>query len=445
MNLLRPPPHCARTFSAAAAVSRHTPTDVTLVADGQELTFASLWLYDSSFRRFSNDELARTWNGRLTTKYLALFHGQTSESKAGTDVRSTSVSDDGSALDVEFEDGTVDSFPLEFLLAWAPRVARGAPASVNEPEFADSIVTFDCSQVLSCPDTKGKFISTLFHQGMAKLENAPDDVDRSGDVYVQTMTKLLGKTRAHPFRDNDQFRFQSAEEVRSLIEDGVKVDPPFFQQNSLLAHTDHAFMQQPSFIGAFCFPQGTGVNGWSDSFAVAMEIRKQRPDLYDTLCTVPVSIGRFHNRYDRAYDFFVTEPLIKTCARGLPRCVRFHESQRRVMPARFEQVHKWEEAYEMMLSLVFSPAFRKEVETRPRDMVFFQNQRMLHDRIGTKVSSDRMLVGCYVDFDVAAYTFRREMSRQHPHVPFSWSFGSPEDVLARMQNRKPCYAMEGLW
>lgn len=438
-------PDRSRAMSAGAGLAsavHHTPHDVILVTHGQQLTFSSLWLYDSHFARFPNKEMVRTWNSRHTFQHMAAAHGRELEPPATPTVRSATLSEDGKSVKVRFDEEGEHCFPVDFLRAWAPRVAVGATEEALEPEPFDlkgGIASFDCSEAIASAETRGKVIDALFYQGIVKLRSAPEDV--SGDAARQITRQLIGMTKRHPLREADQFVMQSQSAIMEKMASGNHVDPPYFSKNTLLSHNDHMFFYNSGFVGSFTTPAGTGENGWVDAFAVAMEIRRQRPDLYDVLRAVPVTIARTHDRDASLYDFSAMKPTIETCIHGLPRRIRLHESQRRVLPAAYDQIHQWDEAYKMLMSLCHSDRFKVKEKTRPGDMTLFLNDRLLHDRIATEISSTRVLVGCFVELDVARLAFRAEMYRRHPHVPTEWSFGAPEDVLARMQGRKPCYAV----
>jgi len=177
-----------------------------------------------------------------------------------------------------------------------------------------------------------------------------------------------------------------------------------------------------------------------NGFAVAMELKVNYPDFYKILCEQRVTYGRFNSYYGVPYDFTCTGPIIETCSDGFPRLIRYQESHRRYLAIPYDKIEAWEEAYQKWIELTYDPRFQRRWKTCAGDLMVFMNHRVLHGRNGAETKG-RILVGGSIEVDVVRGAFIGEMKRRNPHLPDMWTHGSPEDVVARMQHREPCYML----
>merc|ERR1711879_490649 len=103
------------------------------------------------------------------------------------------------------------------------------------------------------------------------------------------------------------------------------------------------------------------------------------------------TICRFNEMYNDLYDFHKARPTIETFADGAPRRIHYHDNFRRCMPVAFEDAEAWDKAYTKWTELVMGDEFRFHVPTAPNDMVFYDNYRWLHSRLGQDADDERVL------------------------------------------------------
>lgn len=146
-----------------------------------------------------------------------------------------------------------------------------------------------------------------------------------------------------------------------------------------------------------------GANTMTDGFFVADKLRREYPEYFRLLRSIPV------NWYDIGHDGDAGKPFHSLwrapviCLDVDGQFARINQNTTK-RDSRFtvplEQVVAWYEAYDKFLQLVQEESV--QFKTRPGDVFVFNNLRMLHGRTAYEDSpqNKRHLVGAYVDWDI---------------------------------------------
>ena len=167
----------------------------------------------------------------------------------------------------------------------------------------------------------------------------------------------------------------------------------------LQLHTDLPNREVPpgiQFLHCLVADAPGGDSTLADGFWVAEQIRREDPDAFALLSTVPIRY-RFH---DPEHDLRWSAPVIVVDASGALREVRFHNALREpldVAPELIEPVYRALARFDRHCR---SAAGRIRVHLEPGDVMVFHNRRVLHGRSAFDPRGGRReLHGVYVDVD----------------------------------------------
>ena len=167
-------------------------------------------------------------------------------------------------------------------------------------------------------------------------------------------------------------------------------------------HCDNPYrVPQPGYTLLHCIrndAQG-GDSALIDGFYVADRVRRERPDLFEALCTVPIVF-----RY--ADDQAILEntcPFIDRAADGTVRHTRFHGRCDQVTAADPATLSKFYEARRMYSRLIMSDETQIRFKLRPGEMFMVDNYRLFHARTGFRLETGvRHMQQAYIDRDVVS-------------------------------------------
>ena len=171
---------------------------------------------------------------------------------------------------------------------------------------------------------------------------------------------------------------------------------------ALEPHCDNPYrVPQPGYTLLHCIrndAQG-GDSALIDGFYVADRVRRERPDLFEALCTVPIVF-----RY--ADDQAILEntcPFIDRAADGTVRHTRFHGRCDQVTAADPATLSKFYEARRMYSRLIMSDETQIRFKLRPGEMFMVDNYRLFHARTGFRLETGvRHMQQAYIDRDVVS-------------------------------------------
>ncbi|MCX6046345.1 MAG: TauD/TfdA family dioxygenase [Chloroflexi bacterium] len=174
---------------------------------------------------------------------------------------------------------------------------------------------------------------------------------------------------------------------------------------ALSPHTDNPYREPvPTLQLLHCLAavDNGGHSTVVDGFYVAETLRKQAPEQFALLATLPV---QFHFQ-DQTTDLLAEAPLIRLDARGSLAAIRYNN--RSIAPFNFapEQMDAYYAAYLAFGRLINDPANQIAFKLAPGDLFMVDNERVLHGRTGFSSSGNRHLQGCYADRDGLSSTLR---------------------------------------
>ena len=226
----------------------------------------------------------------------------------------------------------------------------------------------------------GDWLREIHIHGLALLHGLPTDPDT-----IERVAALIGPVRAT--------NFGLVFDVRSK----PQADSNAYTSMPLPVHTDLATREYAPGLQFLHCVQNDAAGGdtfLADGFAVADRLRRQTPDLFETLCTVPFS---FANKA-KDTDFRWSAPMIELDRKGEIKEVRVSPWLRAPMIAPFDSVERAYRALRRFLQLADLPEHRITLRLRAGDLLAVDNRRVLHGRTGfDPASGGRWLRGCYVE------------------------------------------------
>jgi gamma-butyrobetaine dioxygenase len=168
---------------------------------------------------------------------------------------------------------------------------------------------------------------------------------------------------------------------------------------ALPPHTDlPSRARQPGYQLLHCIANNsTGgdfilIDGWK----VATRLRRESPELYHILSTVPVEF-RF---VSQTVDYQCAGTIFEHNSRGQLSAIRFNSFLQSPLRLDFTTTHKFYVAYRRFLSLVSDPAAQIRHKWCAGDLICLDNWRTLHARSPfDSTTGIRHLQGCYLDRD----------------------------------------------
>ena len=181
------------------------------------------------------------------------------------------------------------------------------------------------------------------------------------------------------------------------VETKPEADSNAYTSVELRAHTDLATREyMPGLQFLFCLQNDTtgGHSTLSDGFAVAEFIRKQDPEMFRLLSTVPLD---FANKAATS-DYRMAVPLFHNDEYGQLVEVRWTTWLRAPLRGTLEEMALIHQAQRHAYLLGNNEAFKVSFKLEPGDMMCFDNRRILHGRTSfDPTSGGRRLRGCYVE------------------------------------------------
>ena len=133
-----------------------------------------------------------------------------------------------------------------------------------------------------------------------------------------------------------------------------------------------------------------------DGFHAADILRKENPDAFALLATVPMT---FHFA-DAGADLEARQTLITADMDGVITAVHFNNRSADWLDAPTDLASRWYDAYRTFAQILKRPALELVFKLAPGDCVVMQNDRALHGRTAFDPNLGRRhLQGCYIDRD----------------------------------------------
>ena len=244
----------------------------------------------------------------------------------------------------------------------------------------DDIPKIDGSLVLDNSEEFHRFLLSLARYGVAVVRGLPPEPE-----IIETLPGKIGVIR----KSNFGHIFD--------VETKPEADSNAYTSVELRAHTDLATREyMPGLQFLFCLQNDAtgGHSTLSDGFAVAEFMRKQNPDMFRLLSTVPLD---FANKAATS-DYRMAVPLFHHDENGQLNEVRWTSWLRAPLRGTLAEMALVHEALRHAYLLGNNEPFKVSFKLEPGDMMCFDNRRVLHGRTSfDPTSGARRLRGCYVE------------------------------------------------
>lgn len=132
-----------------------------------------------------------------------------------------------------------------------------------------------------------------------------------------------------------------------------------------------------------------------DGFRVAEAFRQQAPDQFEILASTLVTFRFSSEDTDLSHE----STIIQTDPRGDVIGIRFNNRSMQTFYVEPEKMPTFYAAYHTFAHMLEEDRFKITFKLDAGDAMLFDNQRVLHGRIGYTSSGERHLQGCYADID----------------------------------------------
>ncbi len=305
------------------------------------------------------------------------------------DVKVSKVTELRDTLELEFSDGHRATYALTKLQAAVQ--TPGTRELVGERQLWNAALAplpwYEQKSLEHDPQALLEVLNSIATLGFALVRNLPAEHDG-----MARFIDLIGYMR---ITNNG-----GIEDIRALP-DG-KVYDLSMTPRALEPHCDNPYrVPQPGYTLLHCI-RNDAVGGDSaliDGFYVADKIRRERPDLFEVLSTVPIV---FRYADDQAI-LENTSPFIDVGADGTVRHTRFHGRCDQVIAADPATLSKFYEARRMYSHLIMSEETQVRFKLKPGEMFMVDNYRLFHARTGFRLDTGvRHMQQAYIDRDVVA-------------------------------------------
>ena len=268
---------------------------------------------------------------------------------------------------------TVDSF--------TPEIATWTSEEFSEPS------RFDAKKILECQKSKKEWINTLISKGIAKLQNAPDDVN-----FLNEVSEAVGPIRSTNFGGiwdvKADVKLAGSADTNSTANTSLALSP----------HTDLPTRETPpGFQFLHCLKNETrgGESTMTDGYAVVETLKADWPEDYQILTTCN---WIFFNR-GPGIDHRWSGPIIELAEFGRPLTLRAFYPVRAFPDMPQNKIPMAYSAMQRLYKLASDSRFQIQFPFEPGDVVCFDNRRILHGRNAFDGSGSRHLRGIYIDRD----------------------------------------------
>ena len=294
------------------------------------------------------------------------------------------LTDDGSVLAVEWNDGHSSSYSLSWL---------DENDYSNRSDSLDYTVTlwtselpslprFEHAEVVSKPEVQLRYLQAVREYGAAIVTHTP-----SVDGEVARFAEAIGHVRETAFERVHNVRHDP---------DGYNVAHTALE---LKPHSDLPSYHWPPSIQLLHFLVNESSGGEStlvDGWRVLADLRAENPDAFDTLCRVSVTWQLFSEDEDTK----ATAPIVQLDTSGRVKTFRFSNQLALPLQASFDDVGAFYEAYRILGRMLDSAHYKLTFKTETGDLLTVHGHRVLHGRLAFDPDSGaRHLQDVYMEYD----------------------------------------------
>ncbi len=282
-------------------------------------------------------------------------------------------------------DGHRSRFSLDWLAQHAPGRPVADPAEVAAKIWRGDIARQDlpkgdAASLLADDGALARWLAETRAWGLSLVDGLADDPQAG-----MAVARRIGFLRETNF--GTVFEVKSKPNPNNLAYTAV----------ALPLHTDLPNQELPpgyQFLHCLANEAVGGGSVFADGYAIAEDLRRKAPDVFDLLSTTPIPF-RFH---DGDVDIRRRREVITLDDGGAVTeiCWNAHLADVFDMPA--ESLAEYYRAYRAFMAATRDPAYTVKFALRPGEMVVFDNRRVLHGRAAFDPTTGyRHLQGFYVD------------------------------------------------
>lgn len=298
-------------------------------------------------------------------------------SQVPVDLQPESVSCRNGCLEIRWPDGHVSAFhesDIQALTAqrrdkWIEWGAGYEPCRTDYEDF------------LQDDDVAASMLRDFLEHGAAILINAPKQAGT-----LEQLAPRLGPIR---------------EVLFARIHD-VSVDPDGYNvahtAMTLPPHNDFASYSWPPSVQALHMLINESSGGESfivDGWKVLRDLRKEQPELFDSLCAMPVPFREF----DADNETYAVEPIVRTGINGEIRGLRFSNQLMQAVDPERQGVATFYRAYHELCRRLTEPSEKATFRLDGGEILIVAAHRVLHGRHAFDAAGRRHLQDAYFELD----------------------------------------------
>lgn len=372
-------------------------------------------------------------------------------------IRDTHVAGQGhkSSVDVTWEDGSTSCFPVIWLRAFGPLVAKShdkahdtsskvpkgwLPTTLEIPEFSFMDIFPKDPNSEPSNSTKERIYDALLQEssaGIIKVIDLPDanleeERQKENTFVMRVLKQLFGSVFLHPIRGAEKtFNISSHHE-----EDAKRGDtlPNYNAVKALLPHADHAHYTYPSRVQGLYALEGESQNTFVSCYAALDTLKSEAPHLVKYLYTVPMTIGRVAEFYSPPLYQATVDTAITT-EPGIPDRIkrfRWHPHLAGSLLSPYDTFTEARVAYQALQEIMRRDTHQLKVLFKPGDLYVWDNFRILHGREKV-LTTPRTAVGQTVPEQAVVDAYRvLKMKKLKGFIDERWLVHAPQQQLDEM-------------
>ena len=284
------------------------------------------------------------------------------------------------------DDGTPSEFQPGWLRAHAYEPAevttrRHRPSLWAANDLVNGLPEFNYPTLVKNGDTLRQMLNAVHELGFAILHDVPTESESLFQVV-----DLFGYVRETNY--GTYFDVKVTPNPSNLAFTGL----------TLSGHTDNPYRNPVPTLQLLHFLDNSvdgGDSTLTDGFYVAEALHQIAPGKFDLLATAPVT---FRFQSDEA-DLCHEATVISTNVWGEVNGIRFNNRSIQPFYLPPENMAAFYAAYQTFGQMLEMEQYKLTFKLGPGDLMLFDNERILHGRIGYTSAGQRHLQGCYADRD----------------------------------------------
>jgi gamma-butyrobetaine dioxygenase len=305
------------------------------------------------------------------------------------DVSITRMTERGEELDLQFSDGHRSSYALSDLFAAARHPMT--QELIGEKQLWDASLAplpwYQQADLERDPRILLALLNDIARLGFALVRGVPPE--HNG---LARFIDLIGYMR---MTNNG-----GIEDIKALAQG--QVYDLSMTPRALEPHCDNPYrVPQPGYTLLHCIRNDAegGDSALIDGFYIADRVRRERPDWFEALCTVPIV---FRYADDQAI-LEHTGPFVDVAPDGAIRHTRFHGRCDQVIAADPEVLTTFYQARRLYSELIMSGQTQVRFKLNPGEMFMVDNYRLFHARTAFRLETGmRHMQQAYIDRDVVS-------------------------------------------